>query len=109
MFIIITPSILPGLLPCRKMGREPERYDHMPRDVLCVVLCVVLIIELLPTQFVLRVISSTRALLGVLNVTETIDQHCKAVSLLAGSGVYSFYNAEYVIHGNIRLSKPHIM
>ena len=65
------------------MGREPERYDHMPRDVLCVVLCVVLIIELLPTQSVLRVISSTQALLGVLNVAETTDQHCKADSLLS--------------------------
>ena len=109
MFIIITPSLVPGLLPCKEMGREPERYDHMPRDVLCVVLCVVLIIELLPTQSVLRVISSTRALLGVLDVAETTDQHCKAVSLLAGSSVYSFYNAEYVMHGNIRLSKPHII
>ena len=79
----------------------------MPRDVLCVVLCVV--IELLPTQSIHSVISSTRALLGVLDVAETTDQHCKAVSLLAGSSVYSFYNAEYVMHGNIRLSKPHII
>ena len=28
------------------MGREPGRFDHVPRDILCVVL----IIELLPTH-----------------------------------------------------------
>ena len=36
------------LLPCRKTGREPGRTDHVPRDVLCVVLCVVLIILIEP-------------------------------------------------------------
>ena len=35
-------SLVPRLLPCRKTGREPGRTDHVPRDVLCVVLCVVL-------------------------------------------------------------------
>ena len=59
------------------MGREPGRTDHVPRDVLCVVLCVVLIIELLPTQSVL---SGTSAVIGVLDVAETIDGHWKAVS-----------------------------
>ena len=43
----------PGSSPCRKAGREPGRSDHVPRDILSVVLCVVLIIELLPTQSVL--------------------------------------------------------
>ena len=42
-------SLVPRLLH-RKTGREPGRFDHVPRDVACVVLCVVLIIELLPTQ-----------------------------------------------------------
>ena len=37
----------PGSSPCRKTGREPGRFDHVPRDVQCVVLCMVLIIELL--------------------------------------------------------------
>ena len=36
-----------GSSPAEKRG-EPGRTDHVPRDVLCVVLCVVLIIELLP-------------------------------------------------------------
>ena len=47
-----TRSLVPRLLPYRKMGREPERSDHVPRNVLCVVLCVVLIIELLSTRSV---------------------------------------------------------
>ena len=34
----------PGFSPCRKTGREPGRFDHVPRDIPCVVLCVVLII-----------------------------------------------------------------
>ena len=63
-----------------------------------------LIIELLPTQSVLHVISSTRALLGVLDVAETTDQHCKAVSLLAGSSVYSFYNAEFWMSLRLQIS-----
>ena len=55
-------SLVPRLLPYRKTGREPGRTDHVPRDVLCVVLCVVLIIELLPTQSVLSVISADTAI-----------------------------------------------
>ena len=42
-------SLVPRLLH-RKKGREPGRFHHVPRDIVCVVLCVVLIIELLPTQ-----------------------------------------------------------
>ena len=38
----------PGSSP--KTGRNPGRFDHVPRDVACMVLCVVLIIKLLPTQ-----------------------------------------------------------
>ena len=45
---------------CRKAGREPGRSDHVPHDVLCVVLCVVLIIELLPTLSVLSVLSADK-------------------------------------------------
>ena len=45
--------------PLQKMGREPRRFDHVPRDIPCVVL----IIELMPTQSVLSVISGTRVLL----------------------------------------------
>ena len=44
--------------PKPAMKTEPGRSDHVPRDVLCVVLCVVLIIELLPSQSVLSVIST---------------------------------------------------
>ena len=62
-------SLVPRLLPCRKTGREPGRTDHVPRDVLCVVLCMVLIIELLPTQSVLIVSVSS----GSMDVTETTD------------------------------------
>ena len=40
----------------------------------------VLIIELLPTQSVL---SGTRAVIGVLDVSETTDGHWKAVSLFS--------------------------
>ena len=82
-------SLVPGLLPCRKTGREPERSDHVPCDVLCVVLCVVLIIELMPTQSVLSVISGTRAVLGrcwssgSVDVAETTDGNWKAISLLS--------------------------
>ena len=43
-------SLVPRLLPYRKTGREPGRFNHVPRDVQCVVLCVVLIIKLLPTH-----------------------------------------------------------
>ena len=49
-------SLVPRLLPYRKTEREPERSDHVPRDILCAVLCLVLIIELLPTQYVLYII-----------------------------------------------------
>ena len=42
-------SLVPKLL-CQKTGREPGRFDHVPCDVVCVVLCVVSIIKLLPTQ-----------------------------------------------------------
>ena len=55
-------SLVPRLLPGRKMGREPGRSDHVPCDILCVV-CVILMIELLPTQSVLSVTSGTLALL----------------------------------------------
>ena len=37
-------SLVPSLLPGRKMGREPGRFDHVPCDILCVV-CVILMIE----------------------------------------------------------------
>ena len=47
----------PGSSPCRKAGREPGRSDHVPRDVLCVVL----VIKLLPTQSVLSFISADTA------------------------------------------------
>ena len=40
----------------RKMGREPGRFDNVPRDVVCVVLCEVLIIGLLPTQSDLSIV-----------------------------------------------------
>ena len=53
--------LYPGSSPCQKAGREPGRSDHMPRDVLCVVLCVVLVIESLPTLSALSVISGTPA------------------------------------------------
>ena len=59
-FSELDTSLVPRLLPYRKTGREPGRSDHVPRDVLCVVL----IIELLPTQSVL---SGTRAVIGVLD------------------------------------------
>ena len=58
-FQITASTLKRALLPCtslvprllhRKTGREPGRFYHVPRDVVCVVLCVVLIIELLPTQ-----------------------------------------------------------
>ena len=55
-------SLVPRLLPGRKMGREPGRSDHVPCDILCVV-CVILMIELLFMQSVLSVTSSTLALL----------------------------------------------
>ena len=42
----------------------------------------VLIIELLPTQSVLSVISSTQGVVGVLDIAET-DCHWKAASLLS--------------------------
>ena len=68
-------SLIPRLLPCKEMGREHGRSDQVPRDVLCVVLCVVLIIELLPTQSVLSVISTDTAVVVVLDVAETTDRH----------------------------------
>ena len=40
----------PGSSPCRKTGREPGRFDHVPCDMPCDVPCVVLIIGLLPTH-----------------------------------------------------------
>ena len=54
----------PGL--CPKSWRETERYDHVHCDVLFVVLQMVLIIELLPTQAILSVVSATHPLNGVL-------------------------------------------
>ena len=47
---------------CPKSWREPENDDHVHCDVLFVVLQVVLIIELLPTQAILSVVSTTRLL-----------------------------------------------
>ena len=49
---------------CPKSWREPENDDHVHCDVLFVVLQVVLIIELLPTQAILSVVSTTRLLNG---------------------------------------------
>ena len=46
----VVVSLVPRLLSCRKTGREPGRTDHVPRDVLCVVL----IIELLPMHSILK-------------------------------------------------------
>ena len=40
----------PGSSPCMHGVRKPGRSDHVPSDVLCMVLCVVLIIKLFPTQ-----------------------------------------------------------
>ena len=54
----------PGL--CPKSWRETERYDHVHCDILFVVLQMVLIIELLPTQAILSVVSATHPLNGVL-------------------------------------------
>ena len=49
------------LLPMLKEGREPGRSDHVPHDILCVVL----IIELLPMQSILSVISADTAVAHV--------------------------------------------
>ena len=49
---------------CPKSWREPENDDHVHCDVLFVVLQVVLIIELLPTQAILSVASTTCLLNG---------------------------------------------
>ena len=70
----------PGSSVAEKWG---ERLKDLITDVLCVVLCVVLIIDLLPTQSVLSVISGNRGVVGVLDVTETTNGHWKAVSLLS--------------------------
>ena len=32
---VLVVRLVPRLLPYRKTGREPERSDHVPRDVLC--------------------------------------------------------------------------
>ena len=59
----------PGSSPTEKWG-ESLRSDHVPCDLLCVVLCVVWIIELLPTQSItlfVPILSSTRAVIGVLD------------------------------------------
>ena len=57
--------------------REPGRYGDMSRDVLCVVLylCVVLIIESLPTQSAYSALSADKAVVVVLDATETTDRH----------------------------------
>ena len=70
--VILLLASYPGSSPCRKAWREPGRSDHVPRDVLCVVLRVVFVIELSPMQSALRVISADTA---VLYVAETTDQH----------------------------------
>ena len=87
-------SLVPRLFPCRKTGREPGRTDHVPRDVLCVVLCVVLIIELLPTQSVLRVRCWSS---GSMDIAETTDGHWKAVSLLFNSLVSSVASTVHLV------------
>ena len=50
-YMYVMDSLVPRLLYL-KTGRETGRFDHVARDVACMVLCVVLIIELLPTQSV---------------------------------------------------------
>ena len=75
-------SLVPRLLLCRKTGREPGGTDHVPRDVLCMVLCVVLIIKLLLTHSVLSVNKSVVWSSGSMDVAETTDEHWKALSLL---------------------------
>ena len=65
-----------GSSPAEKL-REPGRSDGMPRDILCVVLylCVVLIIELLPMQSAYSALSADKAVVVVLDATETTDRH----------------------------------
>ena len=83
--LLVALASYPGSSPCQKLGREPGRSDHVPHDVLCVVL----IIELLPTQSILNVI---------MYVAETTDRYWKAVhsylarlKLLVWYFKYSFY------------------
>ena len=80
-------SLVPRLLH-RKMGREPGRFDHVPRDVTCVVLCVVLIIELLPTQSASKL---QTIIAGVLDVTGTYGSAVLPFKLLIGYDKFSFY------------------
>ena len=44
----------PGSSPCRKTGREPGRFDHMPHGVLCVVLIIKLpySLDITPPSFI---------------------------------------------------------
>ena len=70
----------PGSFP-EKLGGEPGRSVHVPRDVLCVVLDVVLIIVMLPTQSVLSDTVRLRRCwsFGSVDIAETTDGHWKAV------------------------------
>ena len=80
-------SLIPRLLH-RKMGREPGRFNHVPRDVVCMVLCVVLITELLPTQ------SDSKycpALKNAIVVAGTYGSAVLLFKLLAGYSKFSFH------------------
>ena len=83
-----SPSSLTYTSLHRKMGREPGRFDHVPRDVTCVVLCVVLIIELLPTQSASKL---QTIIAGVLDVTGTYGSAVLPFKLLIGYDKFSFY------------------
>ena len=68
--------------------------ELITRNVLCVVLCVVLIIELLPTQSVLRVRCWSS---GSIDVAATTDGYWKAVSLLFNSLVSSVASTLHLV------------
>ena len=57
---MLKPSLVPRLLPSfllhtvQKTGREPGQFDHLHKDVLCMVLCVVWVIELSPMHTALE-------------------------------------------------------
>ena len=59
---ILLHSVCPSLAPpLQKNGERAGRSDHVPRDVLSVILCVVLTIELLPVR---SVVMSLRLQIG---------------------------------------------
>ena len=66
--------------PPQETAREPGRSDHMPCDVLCVVL----ITELLPMQSVLSIISSIQVLLELWTLLTQIGTRRLVRCYLAG-------------------------